>query len=68
MSFVFFRSRKLNTQLENAIQEAMAELDRMSEKQLSSPEQSEKNNEEKSQPQKHCKAAMTVGRLRSSHR
>lgn len=27
----FSRSRKLNTQLENAIQEAMGELDRMSE-------------------------------------
>lgn len=29
--FAIYRSRKLNSQLENAIQEAMAELDRMSE-------------------------------------
>lgn len=51
-----FRSRKLNTQLENAIQEAMVELDKQ--------EEYEKNT---LKPFKTASVSKKSGRLRSSH-
>lgn len=63
-------------QLENAIQEAMAELDRMSEKEqvssvtIQSSEFLENMNhlDRKKESEEQSKAAVPVGRLRSSHR